>query len=219
MLAENDRQKVIALKDKEKQRVEDVRAQEEYTRMLDKQEQDRLNEFKAREQRAQEFMNKMADTVIKKMDDKAREEEDKIRRYEMEKELRERMEDERRYKKTKNEQARMRDFLGKQMEDKKRREMTEKNLNDEQAQMWKIDQKNYHEEESRLSSKINQINKENADFLKRQMEDKQAKERRKMNKQEFLLNKPLLKEINDKKKTSQYNGSQANDQMSEYQNN
>lgn len=147
-------------------------------------------------------MNKMADTVIKKMDDKAREEEEKIRRYEMEKELRERMEDERRYKKTKNEQARMRDFLGKQMEDKKRREMTEKDLNDEQAQMWKIDQKNYHEEESRLTNKISQINKENAEFLKRQMDDKQAKERRKMNKQEFLLNKPLLKEINDKKKTS-----------------
>ena len=39
----------------------------------------------------------MADTVIKKMDDKQREEEDKIRRYETEKEMRERMEDERRY--------------------------------------------------------------------------------------------------------------------------
>ena len=59
--------------------------------MLDKQEQDRLNEFKAREHRAQEFMNKMADTVIKNMDNKAREEEEKIKRYEMEKELRERI--------------------------------------------------------------------------------------------------------------------------------
>ena len=28
----------------------------------------------------------------------------------------------------------------------------------------------------------------------------------KMNKQEFLLNKPLLKEINDKKRVSQYDG-------------
>lgn len=155
MLAENDRQKVISLKDKEKQRLEDIKAQEEYTRMLDKQEQDRINEFKAREQRAQEFMNKMADTVIRKMDDKAREEEDKIKRYEMEKELRERMEDERKYKKVKTEQEKMRDFLNKQMEDKKRRETNEKNLNDEQAHMWKIDQKNYHEEENRLNSKIN----------------------------------------------------------------
>lgn len=42
-------------------------------------------------------MNRMADTVIKDMDDKQREEDEKIRRYEMEKEMRERMEDERRY--------------------------------------------------------------------------------------------------------------------------
>ena len=103
MLAENDRQKQIAVKDKEKTRLEDVRAQDEYTRMLDKQEQDRANEFKARENRAQDFMNKMADTVIRKMDDKARDEEDKIKRYEMEKELRERMDDERKYKKGKTE--------------------------------------------------------------------------------------------------------------------
>ena len=45
----------------------------------------------------------MADTVIKKMDDRQKEEDDKIKRYEMEKELRERMEDERRFKKVKNE--------------------------------------------------------------------------------------------------------------------
>jgi len=50
--------------------------------------------------------------------------------------------------------------------------------------------------------KINKINKENADFLKKQMDDKHAKEKHKMNKQEFLLNKPLLKEINQKKRES-----------------
>lgn len=55
------------------------------------------------------------------------------------------------------------------------------------------------------------------------MEDKQAKERGKMNKQEFLLNKPLLKEINDKKKVSGYGGSvqrgedSRGDALSEYQ--
>jgi hypothetical protein len=152
-------------------------------------------------------MNQMADTVIKKMDDRQKEEENKIKKYEMEKEMRERLEDEKRFKKLKDEQHRMRDFLAKQMEEKKRRENLEKNLNGEQASMWKQDQQNYHEEERRLNDKINKINKENADFLKRQMQEKEAKERGKMNKQEFLLNKPLLKEINDKKRTSQYGGS------------
>jgi len=43
-------------------------------------------------------MNKMADTVIKNMDQRQVDEDNKIKRYEMEKELRERMEDERRMK-------------------------------------------------------------------------------------------------------------------------
>lgn len=45
----------------------------------------------------------MADTVIKNMDERARDEEDKIRRYETEKEMRDRLEDERRFNKVKTE--------------------------------------------------------------------------------------------------------------------
>ncbi len=48
-------------------------------------------------------MNRMADTVIKNMDNRAREEEEKIRRYELEKELRERMADEGKMNKMKTE--------------------------------------------------------------------------------------------------------------------
>lgn len=90
-----------------------------------------MNEIKAREQRAQDFMNRMADTVIKNMDNRAREEEEKIRRYEAEKELRERMQDEAKMNRIKQEQNRMRDYLAKQMEEKRRRELQEKALNDE----------------------------------------------------------------------------------------
>ena len=78
--------------------------------------------------------------------------------------------------------------------------------------MWKQDLSNYSEEERRLNEKINKINKDNADFLKRQMEDKSMGKAAKMNKQEWLLNKELLKEINDKKKNSQYAESQCQDQ-------
>ncbi len=87
--------------------------------MLEKQEQDRANEFQARETRAQEFMNKMADTVILKMDQKQAEEDEKIRRYEMEKEMRERLEDERRMRRVKDNQQQTRHFLNSQMEEKK----------------------------------------------------------------------------------------------------
>ncbi len=205
MLVENEKHKAKALAEREKERLEDIRAQEEYARMLDKQEHDRIHEVKAREQRAQEFMNRMADTVIKNMDNRAREEEEKIRKYELEKELRERMTDEQKMMKVKTEQQRMRDYLAKQMDEKKRRELSEKALNDEQAFMWQKDFKNYSEEERRLHDKIAQINRDNQDFLRRQMDEKNQKNSKsKMNRQEFLLNKPLLKEINDKKRATHY---------------
>ena len=38
---------------------------EAYTRKLEKEEQDRKNEVAAREKRAQDFMNRMADGVLK----------------------------------------------------------------------------------------------------------------------------------------------------------
>ena len=65
--------------------------------------------------------------------------------------------------------------------------------------MWKQDLENYEAEEKRLNDKIRRINKENADFLVSQAENKHRKGK-KMEKQEFLINKPLLKEIVGKKK-------------------
>jgi hypothetical protein len=97
MLVENDKHKAKAQIEKEKERLEDVKAQQEYAKMLERQEQDRNNEFKSREKRAQDFMNQMADTVIRKMDDRQKDEENKIKKYEMEKEMRDRMADERKF--------------------------------------------------------------------------------------------------------------------------
>ncbi len=113
MLDENERQKLIAGDVAKKERDNDIRAQQEYTRMLDKQEDDRRNEMANREKRAQDFMNKMADTVIKSMDEKQKMEDEMIRKYEMEKELRERMEDERRIREDKKHKNQMANFLNK----------------------------------------------------------------------------------------------------------
>ena len=55
--------------------------------MLLQQEKDRAEEFERREKRAQEFMGRMADTVLKQMDTKAWDEEMKIRAFEEQKEL------------------------------------------------------------------------------------------------------------------------------------
>ena len=52
MMTENDREKQKMMATQEKERLEDVHAQHEYARMLDKQEQDRAEEFNNREKRA-----------------------------------------------------------------------------------------------------------------------------------------------------------------------
>jgi hypothetical protein len=70
-----------------------------------------------------------------------------------------------------------------------------------------MDKANYEEEERRLRNKIAGINQENCDFLKRQMNEKASRQHAKrMNREEFMINKPLLKEINQKRKGSQFDG-------------
>ena len=96
------------------------------------------------------------------------------------------------------------------MQEKRAREAREKALNDEQATIWAQDKQNYELEEKRLHSKIKDINRDNQDFLHKQMQEKASKQAmRRMNKIEFAYNKNLLKEINNKRKTSNYEGSRV----------
>lgn len=66
--------------------------------------------------------------------------------------------------------------------------------------MWELDKENWQKEESRLKSRIEEINKENQDFLLQQMNGKAAKNA-KMTGTEFAFNKDLLRQINQKLKT------------------
>ena len=87
------------------------------------------------------------------------------------------------------------------MAEKKQREDEERSNIDAQANMWNMDKKNWEVEESRLKARIDKINKENQDFLLKQMADKQTK-KAKMNPNEFAFNKQLLRDINQKMKTN-----------------
>lgn len=94
----------------------------------------------------------------------------------------------------------MRELLARQMQEKKEREAQEKAHNDEQAVIWKRDKENYEEEERRLKRKIDHINADNCDFLRTQMAEKASRGQRRMNREEFDMNRPLLREINQKLK-------------------
>ena len=79
--------------------------------MLDKQESDRLREFRAREARAQNFMNTLASDVIAKQQGRIQNEQEMLMRFENEKEMRARLEDERRMERDRLEKEEMRKLL------------------------------------------------------------------------------------------------------------
>ena len=129
--------------------------------MPTREEDDRQAEFERREKRAQEFMGRMADTVLKEMDARQRDEDEKVRQYEMEREMQERLNDQLQFQRHKDEQKRMRDTLARQVAEKKRRERMEKDFNDEQARMWKMDRELFEKQEAELNNKIKSVNMEN----------------------------------------------------------
>jgi uncharacterized protein YwgA len=65
----------------EKERQHDIKLMEEYTRVLDKQEQDRADYFKSIENRQKKHMSNMVENVLKKQDQELQDEERKIRKY------------------------------------------------------------------------------------------------------------------------------------------
>jgi len=100
----------------------------------------------------------------------------------------------------------MRQFLAQQVAEKQHREKLDKENIDQQAKMWEVDKQNYDEEEKRLRERINRINKENSDYLMAQMRAKN-KGTTKMSQMEMAMNKPLLREVNQKLKVlSNYDG-------------
>ena len=86
--------------------------------MLDKQEADRLREFRSREARAQNFMNTLASDVISKQQGRIKQEQEMLLHYEQEKEMRARLEDERRMERERKEKDDMRQLLNRQVQEK-----------------------------------------------------------------------------------------------------
>lgn len=207
MLEENEKHKANMKQHEERERQQDVAAQDAYSKMLEQQELDRINEIQRRENRAQEFMGRMADTVLKEMDNKQRDEEDKIKRFEMEKEQQDRFNERLEYKRMKDDQQKLRDDLARQVNEKKRRETMEKEFNDEQAKMWALDRRNYEQQENALNGKIQDKNRENRAFLESQMAERTAAKQSRMNYNEHLLNKALLRDINVQRKGDSHMGS------------
>jgi hypothetical protein len=170
----------------------------EYTKMLDRQEADRLDDVKGREKKTQNLMNRMADTVLKDIDRKRELEEKKMQKYLQEKEMREKLDDEERLKRIQDNKKEMKQYLDRQTNDKREKMEVDKQLNHKQADVWRTDKRNFEEEEKAIKQKIFETNKEHAEFLKRQMEESKKGKRTVMSREEFLMNRRLINEIEGK---------------------
>ena len=172
-MEENKRNQALAAKQKEKERQEDIRLQEAYAKKLEKEDQDRLDAIAAREKRAQEFMNRMADGVLKDMGEADKREAEMVAKYEALRERKMRKEEEKKNKKRKQIQQEVLATLVKQEQEKRDKAREAKLHFNEQAEMWKKENDLWEIEEKRLKEKIKQINKDTESFLKRQQQEKQ----------------------------------------------
>lgn len=143
-------------------------------------------------------MNRMADGVLKDMDEAQRREEEIIAKYQRDREMKQRRDEEKKARQALRNKEKMKATLAKQEEEKRRRQADDKTHFNEQAVMWKKERDLWEEEDQRIQQKIKDINRQTQTFLRQQVAEKQMKNK-KMDVREAQMNKGLMKEIKQKR--------------------
>jgi hypothetical protein len=198
-LCEIDKKEIDCFKDEEtkkkeqekKEKEEDIKMGEERIKMQLKQDLIREKYY----DNIKNYGNKysvQSDEILQKMKKDQEEEDKKIQFYYDEKNRlaieREKNEALRR-KKEKNE---LKKYLDMQIEEKKKEEDFLKSLDDEQARIWAIDCKKYHDDEKAIENKIRTMNQKNLQLLREQMNRKNNTNSRTMTDSEYAMNRDLL---------------------------
>ena len=191
-LIQNEENKKLQAIARDQQRYEDIRSAEEYTRVLEKQENERKAYFKNIEMKANDFLSKIGKTVLKEIEEKNRQEEEKMKKYLEQKEERTILREKQKLEEIRLQKLNMRSFLDKQVEEKRRQKEFDKYLNSAQANIWNTDIDVAKEQENMINEKIKKMNEYNHIILKTQMENKKAKNNPGMTDSEYLMNRDLL---------------------------
>jgi hypothetical protein len=138
-LIQNDENKKLQAIQKQKERMDDIKSAEDYTKVLDKQENDRKMYFKNIELKANNFLAKMGATVLKDIENRNKEDEEKVKKYEREKEEKILEKERRQLEKIRQQKREMREFLNSQVEEKKRQKEFENYIEKAQAYVWNTD--------------------------------------------------------------------------------
>jgi len=94
----------------------------------------------------------------------------------------------------------VRSYLDKQVEEKHQKHEYECQLDQKQAEFWKCDTENYCEHDKQRQQIIRDTNKRHQEILLQQIDAKNnvVKKKYKMNTQELLQNKEMIKQLGDR---------------------
>lgn len=156
-LIQNEENRKIQAQIKERERLEDIRSMEEYSKVLEKQENERKAYFRNIESKANSFLAKMSQTVLKDIDNKNKMEEEKISKYLQEKEERQLAKDKEKLEQIRLQKREMRHFLDKQVEEKKMYKDFDKFLDGAQAKIWNTDREVNKEQSAIINGKVSNL--------------------------------------------------------------
>jgi hypothetical protein len=198
MLDENEDRKKIMAELKEKERMEDVQLQQAYSKLVEAQEEKRAAEFRAKEERMQQFMDRSKEGALKEKDDRDRQLELRLKRYEEAKERKLQERERAKAEQAELDKKRYKQFLDGQVMDKKDREQSEKSKMAEQATIWKKDTNQFNDYEKRKEEDRKKAYSEYSKELKDQMAER-AKREAKVNMADYeaLLSKKIMEDIKD----------------------
>ena len=143
MFAENERQRMNREMEKGRIKMEDIKTQEGYIKMLEKQEADRAHEFQVRENRAKQNMERMADTVVSSINKKYVQEEQAMASYIKQKEIENVLLEQRKKQKMMSKKQQMKKTLDQQIMERENRKRIDKDMMMEQAEMWRVDREKF----------------------------------------------------------------------------
>ena len=193
-LKENElhRQKMAELAKLEREN--DIRTCEEHALTEIKRENERIQYFKNIERNANNFMTGTAKKALDDMERKNKEEEEKMRAFQLERNRIEQEEEDRKVREIAENKKMLKKYLDMQVEEKRKMQEFEKLLDTEQARIWNIDCKKYHDDEKVINEKIRRMNKNNLDCVMNQIKVRKEKQANanKMTPTEYAMNRKTL---------------------------
>ena len=193
-LKDNELNKLRKAEALRKEKEEDLKFCEENNKIEERKELERKLYFKRIERNANNFMTGVAKEALDKMKKEAEEEELKTNYYTMEKNKKEQEKEEKEIRDRNLAKIELRKYLDMQVEEKKKNSELEKELEKEQARIWKMDCEKYARDEKVIDDKIRRMNKKNLGYLMEQAKKKEnmEKNKNKMSDVEYAMNRDAL---------------------------